>query len=286
MTFDYYDTWEFDRINALFKVDPIRATHEFEDYFKKYPKDYSARSFYLYCLITINEIEKAQEELNKIYYEFNHDKDYAQYGAKKNILKYGLVQNNIRIQCLKGNYKLAYELYERNKDLLKGFQINDIMLYCKKKLGKLDGETRDNKGYLHRQILEYKEEDFLDHIKKHLADYNKDLDDPNANVFSSDFPIEDVLKEVKKYIPGNTKTCPGFWENAYYFKYEACGRANNRVVNHFKVICFNNTADMITICPVDYAENFPQVDLSYMIKYNDKIKKTSALDRFNRRYKK
>ena len=71
----------------------------------------------------------------------------------------------------------------------------------------------------------------------------------------------------------------------YCFKYEACGRDNNKVVNHFKVVCFHNTSDMITICPVADAENLPQIDLSYMIKYNPKIHKPSALDRFNRKYK-
>lgn len=282
---DYYNTWEFDRINELCKVDPIRAKQDFENYFKEYPKDYSARSYYIYCLIILNMLDKAQEELNKVYYEFNHDTNYAKYGKKQEILRYGLLINNMRLQSLKGNYKLVCELAKRNKHALKDFYVRDILKYCKLQLGEETIDPNEKDVYLHNQIANYSEKDFLDHIKKHLADYNKDLDNPNKNIFAPDFPIHDVIKEVKKYIPGNTKMSPGYWENVYCFKYEACGRDNNKVVNHFKVICFNNTANIITMLPVADAENFPQIDLSYMTQKDDKIKKTSALERFNRRYK-
>lgn len=135
-------------------------------------------------------------------------------------------------------------------------------------------------------MIEYRESDFLDHIKKHMADYNSSLINPNPNIFVPDFPLEEVLEEIKKYIPSDKRLFPGFYEDVYHFKYEHCGRENNRLVNFFKVVCFNDTQDIITICPISYGDELPYVDLSYMKKEETKkeIKRPSALEKFNRRY--
>ena len=60
--------------------------------------------------------------------------------------------------------------------------------------------------YLYNQIVDYREKDFLSHMKKHLADYNKDLDDPNPVIFSPDFPIDKVVKELKSIVPNDKRT--------------------------------------------------------------------------------
>ena len=38
---------------------------------------------------------------------------------------------------------------------------------------------------------------FLEHIQKHMADYNQDLENPNEFIFTPDFPMDKVLNEVK-----------------------------------------------------------------------------------------
>ena len=49
--------------------------------------------------------------------------------------------------------------------------INHVNFYCRGKLGILSGEKRDANSYLFRQITEYQESDFLEHIKKHMTEY-------------------------------------------------------------------------------------------------------------------
>ena len=60
-------------------------------------------------------------------------------------------------------------------------------------------KKRDINSYLFRQIVSYDENDFIDHIKKHTADSNCDKDDPNKNIFSTDFPVDKIIDEIKKY---------------------------------------------------------------------------------------
>ena len=161
------------------------------------------------------------------------------------------------------------------------------MLYCKNKLGKIYENNKFPDKYLFNQIANYKEDEFLEHIKKHLADYNSELDEPNKNIFVPDFPINDVLKEVKKYIPSEKTLYTGFYENVYVFKYNECGRVNNRLVDYLKIVCFDGTSDMLTILPVEEGENLPYIDLNYMVeeKKVNEVQRISAVERFNRRLK-
>ena len=71
-------------------------------------------------------------------------------------------------------------------------------------------------------------------------------------------------------------------EDDYIFQYDNCGRDKNRVVDRFKVICFHDTDEIITMCPVFGYDGYPSVDLNYL--RNEKTKKRNMIDRFNSRY--
>lgn len=203
-----------------------------------------------------------------------------------NSVIFSIVFGRLRLYSYKGDYKKVYELGKNNPEQIKRLKLNDLMFYCKRKLGKAKNVQREGNSYLFRQIIEHKDEEFIEHIQKHLADYNKDLDEPNKNVFVPDFPINEVVKEIKKYIPSNKKLCTGFWENTYIFKYDGCGRDNNRLVNYFKVVCFDKSSNMITMLPVSGLDDLPQIDLNYMVKEDKKeVKRESAIDKFNRKFK-
>ena len=187
-------------------------------------------------------------------------------------------------------YDELYKLYLDNKAYIDNSKLNlqYINFYCRKKMG-LSNNGRKNmvSGYMYGQMEEYSEGKFLEHIKKHMADYNMGLDKPNDNIFAPDFPIEKIVSEAKKYIPSDKGLFPGFLEDDYVFKYDSCGRDRNRVVDYFKVICFHNTSDFITMCPVYGYERYPYIDLNYIKKDDDiKIKRRSQLDKFNSRYNK
>jgi len=176
----------------------------------------------------------------------------------------------------------------KNMRIINNLELTPLILLCKKKLNKLNSDPQNNIPYIYKQIIDYKESEFLKHIKKHMADYNQDVDNPNKNIFAPNFPINEIIEEIKKYIPSNKKICPGFYEDIYIFKYDYCGRADNKIVDYFKVVTFNNTTEFITMLPVENAEYLPYIDLNYLKKEdsNNKIKKLSQIDKFNQRYNK
>ena len=142
---------------------------------------------------------------------------------------------------------------------------------------------RDSYSYVFRQILDYQESDFFEHNQKHMVEQ---IFEDNVSVFVPNFPIHEVIQEVKKYIPSEKRMCSQYFQDDYYFKYDACGtNSDNKTVNHFMVICIHNTQDIITIYPIVEQENLPCVDLNYMVKSPEvKIKRRSQIDKFNQRY--
>lgn len=284
----HYDKWEFQQVASLKDTDPNQAIEKLEKYLSEYSDDYSAFSYYASNLITVGRIDEAEKVINDVEKSVLADKRFSNnQDYKMSTLSLSLFFNRLRIYSYRKQYDELYKFFKNNPHKAKELNLLDVMLYCKSKLGKIYENNRFPNTYLFNQISNYKEEVFLDHIKKHLADYNSKLDEPNKNIFVPDFPIDDVLKEVKKYIPSKQTLYTGFYENVYIFKYNECGRVNNRLVNYLKVICFDGTTDMITVLPVDYGENLPHVDLNYMVEEKDvkEVKKISAVERFNKRFK-
>ena len=167
------------------------------------------------------------------------------------------------------------------------FDIEKVLFYLECKLGINEKLNRNNLNYAKRQILEYNEDDFLYHIRKHLADFNKDLDEPNKFIFAVDFDIEKIYQEAKKYIPSDKKLLSGLYEEHYYFKCDECGRVNNKITDYFKIIGYYDTSNFITMCPTIKVDNIPCVDLNYL-KDNTQsnVKKISQVDKFYKRYQK
>lgn len=215
------------------------------------------------------------------------DPHFAKQTTKIKSLKHDIVMMRLRLYSYQERYGELYNCYLANEKSIEKNEFKDLIYYCKVKLNKIKVSRDGHTGYLLRQMSEYSEEDFLEHMKKHLADYNRDLESPNKNIFVPDFPIKKVIDEVKRYIPSNNRQCPGFWEDVYMFKYNECGRESNRLVDYFKVVCFHNTNQIITICPVEEGKLLNAIDLSYMLpnKEYKEIKRESKVDKFNKKYK-
>ena len=104
-------------------------------------------------------------------------------------------------------------------------------------------------------------------------------------MFVSKFPINKVLEEIKKYIPSDKRIYNGFYQDTYIFKYDYCGKDDNKAADYFKVICFHNTSDFITMCPSTNCQYLPCIDLNYMAKEKPKQKQLSQIEKFNKRYR-
>lgn len=288
MELKYFDKWECDHAAELIEKNPIEAKIRFENYLNKYPKDYVAYSYYASILISLQEFDKAKKMLDTAEYLLNNDNRLVHYSDKIKYIKQNVYFDRLRLLTYQGKYDEVCKLcYTSKIGVREDKNIDSVILFCEKQLGKINKKRISGKSYLYRQILEYSEEDFWHHVEKHLADCNSILDNPNKNVFVPDFPFKEVVKEIKDNLYEDKKICSGFYDDTYIFRYDHCGREDNRLVNYIKVVCFHNTKDIITILPVEYGEAIPHVDLNYMIqeKTIKEIKRQSSIEKFNKRFK-
>lgn len=284
MNKNHYNVWEFKQALNLAEIDPLSARIAFEEYLKKYPNDYSAYPYYCSNLIIIGELELAEKVLDYVEEEYIKDDVFLRASSFEKF-KYNMFFSRVKLLSYQEKYEELYRFYSDNIEMDVGKNLSSVWFYSKKRTGRLSDEKRDVNSYLYRQIVRYEEEEFYQHIEKHLANKNKDLDEPNTSIFEENFPLKDVVEEIKKHIPSDKRLFLGFYDDIYYFKYDECGRVDMRPVNYFKIICLHNSQDFITMCPVVGNENLPYIDLNYMKKEEpSKVKRISQIDRFNRRY--
>ncbi len=280
----HFNVWEFKQALELGEKDPISARVLYEEYLKKYPDDYSAYSYYCSNLITLGELELAEKVLN--YVEKEYLKNDA-FNKKHKIEKfeYNLFFVRMKLLSYQERYEELYKLCVKNISRVVDKSLNSVWFYSKKRTGRLNNEKRDVNSYLFKQIVRYEEEDFYKHIEKHLSSYNEKADVPNSSIFEENFPLKEVVEEIKKYIPSDKRLFLGFYDDIYYFKYDECGRDDKKLVDYFKVVCLHNSQDFITMCPMNCNDNLPYIDLNYMKKEEPvKVKRMSQIDRFNQRY--
>lgn len=287
----YFDRDEFYQILSLTKTNPYQARQRFEEYLIKYPEDYSTYPYYISNLISLREIDKAEETLNYLSTAYIDNKKFNRNKEKLERLKRYILINKIKILSYKGQYEEIYQIYLNNKELIEKLDISNVIFYCKRKLFPNEPINKEGVSYLYKQIIDYQEEEFLNHIQKHTYEHNLLEEDTfeNPSTFSKDFPLETIVKEIKKHIPSNKSLFYGFYSNIYVFKYNRCGQCNGHQTNYFKVICFNKTNQIITMFPCIEGNNLPHYDLNYILieeqKNEPKVRRLSQIDKFNQRYK-
>lgn len=284
----YYDMWEFKSILDLMQTAPLEAVQRFEKYIQEFPLDYSVFPYYVSSLISVGQFEKAEEVYNYAVEAMQNDRKWLhylkKYESREKIehLTRNYLLTKIRLLSNEERYLELNNLLEEHNDIVPALEINSVVFHTKCRSGVLDGESRDKPTYLFRQIVEYDEEDFLDHIKKHLYDF---CDDVFGAVFCKDFPINEVLKELKKYMTSENATYLSYYDDSYFFRYDNCGKNNMVKCNYFKVVCFHNTQNIITIFPISDSYKLPVIDLNYMkIDEKSPVRKLSRIDKFNKRY--
>lgn len=286
---NHFNELEFTKILKDVNSDPENVKISLEAYLEKYPEDYRAQAIYVSVLITLRHFNEARILLDSLERKFSSDETISDEFRKKVYDEESIFYSRIRLLCYTGKIKRLYEFLLANKEKLRKANEEGLIIYCQKQLGLLKGANRADYHYLGRQIIKYREGDMLRHVKFHSANYNSEQENPKSAVFSSDFPLDKVVEEVKKYIPSDKRLCFGVMADWYYFKYDCCGKEDYKTTNYFKVVCLQNTKKIITMCPILKADKLPHIDLNYLNQStNDlpKVKKISQIDKFNRRYKK
>ncbi len=283
----YFNEQEFQYAIKLLEKNPFLAKERFENYLMKYPKDYYARAYYVILLTRICMFNEAEIEYNAIIKE-SHEGSFYAYNAKRlNGFRYNMLLAKIKILGAKEKYDELYNLYYENYQLLHDSDRQFISYYCRNHLGLINKNGIESQSYRFNQSINYQEALFRNHINKHLADYNQNIDEPNDSIFATDFPIDKKISEIKKYIPSNKRLFLGYFDDSYYFKYDNCGRINNKLTNYFKVVTFHNTNHFITMCPTNDCEYFPFIDLNELVEENSevKVKRLSQIDKFNKKFR-
>ena len=285
----YFDEWKLNRAASYINTNPLVAKLRFEQYLKDYPKDYLTQIYYAAVLITLGEFNEAENILNHVEFLFNSDKQMANKASKETLkkVKDNIITSKMRLLSYQEKYNELHEYIQKYFYEIKsmGFAINPLLYYGRKKLGQIDENKREQHTYIFRQIIRYEEKDFLEHIKKHLSEYTDNTINPDISVFKKDFPLDIVIEEIKKHIPSDIRLYPNLYSDAYVFRYDNCGKTKNEEVHYFKVACFHNTNEIITIFPEKDCENLPYIDLNYLnVNNKPKTKTLSQIDKFNKRY--
>lgn len=288
MEYKYFDKWEFKKAIDLINVNPIAAKEKFEEYFKKFPNDYSLRNYYASCFICLGQFDKAKEIIDKLEKDAIEDVQYQKQHKRVDTLFQKIVYSKAKILSYTEQYQELSELCDKYAELMRhSLDLKHLMFYARVKSGKGYKWAPNEEHYLYSQIISYSKENFLEHIQNHLADYNATLDNPNEVIFAYDFPLEKVLKEIEKYIGDERKTYPGFYDNQYVFKYDGCGRVNNKLVDYFCIRCFAGTGNIITMYPYGETCQLQYIDINYLKEEKEeKVKIKNGMERFKDRMNK
>lgn len=285
---DYFNKLEFVRSLNLIEKNPKIALKSFENYLEEYPEDYCSYSFYISVLTEFGLVSKAKEIMEQVFPLANGNSRFKYKSGRYEYFLLNMLYTKIKMLAYLEKYDEILLLYNEHAIFLENSNIDfsQLIFYSKKNLGiAVDSKSDGTNSYLYKQMDNYSEKAFLEHINKHLADYNMDSNNPNPCLFSSDFPLNEVLTEIKKYIPSSKGLFVGFLDNTYIFKFDYCGRVNNRITDYFKVVCLHNTDKIITIYPVIGYENWEYTDINY-IKGEDTLdeKKYNMTEKFYKRY--
>ena len=277
----YFDEWQTKKICKDSICNIAIVKQEIENYIQDYPEDYSMKSYYANILIRSNELEEAIKEINNVEFLVSIDSKYQKNSEKNNILYKDIIKDKLKYYMYTNQYHEFIKLYlATNIDE----KLDHIYYYVLKQLNLVKINDLDCNSYLRKQILNYSFEEFLDHIQKHCSTYD-DIENPNMCIFAPDFPIDNIINELTKYLLISSKINSGYLDNTYYFKYDNCGTVKGQMVDYFEVVCFKDTNDLITMCPEENCECEP-VDLNYLKDKNclSKVRRISQIDKFNKKY--
>ena len=265
-------------------IDPYGSVKDFEDYFIDYPNDFLLKSYYILLLIRIYRGKEALSEYNKLLEKLK-DKENRNVIKTFNNEKFMSNMRAIRVKLLilLKKYDELEKYFEDNYALFDIDAQNVVPCFLKVMRGERIDLT-DSRSYRLHQMVNYKEEEFIKHVQRHVSSEHIKYGNAGEVMFWEDFPLEEILEEIKKYIPSNKRQFLGLVDDTYFFKYDSCGYDNGTTTDFFKVVLFRGTDIFITMYPSLGCENYKYVDLNYVPRKQCGISAgTSQVDKFYKR---
>lgn len=266
------------------KEDYQKALSLIYDYMEDYPEDTFVMFNYVDVLLRLGRYKEAEEVLCSIDLD-----ELKKVPEKKEKRQEYMALFKLKIAVAMERYEEAYKIIEDNQEIFdrRGYQLNADKFILLRKLGKEPPEELKMEiwTYLLSQSYQYSEEDFYDHIQKHLFDQTEDNN--TGAVFCKDFPYKKVVEELKEKIKGVNCELDSITVGKYNIKYDNCGYVNGKLVNTFRMVVFVNTTDFITMFPYDNPHIEPHFDITPTIELDKpKQKRLSQIEKFNLKYNK
>ena len=271
-----YNSHTLYHIAKHIKYNPYYALARLEEYLETFYEDYYGYICYIKTLIDIGDFEEAIPIIEFVESAFPDKLDSNLYYHK------------LRLCTFLEDYETAYQIYTNYKEEFLSID-NRIsifeVIYNKKVYDNIERSSTPSR-YLYNQIVEYRHDDFINHISKHLANNNRNTKSPNPTIFNVDFPINEIITELKSIIPNDNRTYFNFAENFYVFKYNNNGKIDNKNADYFRVVTLHNTNELITMYPMKSGAVLPYTDLNYLnnAENKPKVRSLSRTEKFNQKY--
>jgi len=279
-----YDTFERKNVIEHDSCDIKDSIEKAKEYLLKY-KDIGMNSVLADKYITIGNFEEANKHLD-IVEDFLENNPKVENKNWLNVLKTDYARIRYRYYCSSSNFEEALKFFGDYSDLIiKDYDALSIAkAYIFNELGM--GIPNDLKlHYKYQQLANYSFEKFKNHIKSHIVD-SEDIENPELNGdshFYLEFPLDNILDEIKTKFNNFEKCYVGYVNNAYIFKYNNCGVVQNQSTDYFVLITFLN-GNFITMYPTRRYMHYPSNDINYLNESLTRTKAKSGLDRFKERY--
>lgn len=194
----------------------------------------------------------------------------------------------LKLLCCQRRYEECYKLFLENEIILKE-NIDDyysVLVFLRTELDLPIDVDESLYSYTIKQIFSYDEERAIEHISKHMNNF----DCKDVLCFCSDFPLKDVYHQIRNLLPLETDVdyYSGFFKKVNIFKYEGNGRNFRKSIDYIKVVSIQDTNKIITMYPYPNDAKLSYTNLDVDIKKEDssKVKRISQIDKFNQRYRK
>ena len=259
----YFDPWISDSLIKQAEESPLLAINNMKIYLESYPFDYLLREYYARTLIDLGFFDEAKAHLDYIEFALHNDKKIRSKSGHDD-LKASVVYDRIRILTYLNKLQEAYEMYQKNLHIIKGFKARFFNLFSYICDNVFNGVTYDREGmtlYLYKQFVYYDEKDFYGCEEKHI---NKEVNQNyvDCSIFNEDFPFQEVYEYIKSIVPTDPKLYRGPFQNQYYFKYDSNGINTSQIVDFIKVNTINGTNNILSMYPTICSPGKPFIDIN------------------------
>lgn len=236
---------------------------------------YDCQVIYYYgkCLRKTGRVKEAIKVLSDlINYQDEYNQKLYYFPAKMELFKVYFINNY---------YKEAYTLFDElrgNFQESSNFKEYYIERLLQIRLGQYAEDINGEPASIYR-MLHYDENQAIDHMKKHLPDYN----DCGCSEFNN-VNIVDLLERVKKVLPTSKKLQRFSLNDVYLFRFSRIGVDNSNIL---LVVTNKGTYEVVSMYPTNTKFIGTINDNLYNEYLEDKEvnkDKMSQIDKFNKRY--